>query len=382
MSRMEIPFALPYLDDEEIEAVSEVIRSNWVSQGSQVIDFENRVAEYVGARFGIATNSCTSALHLSLVISGITSGEDVICPSFTCMATANAIQHVGANPVFVDIDPRTFNLDPESVKKSITPKTTAIMVVHQIGLAADMDELETIAADRGLIMIEDAATALGGEYKGKRIGALGSPSCFSFHPRKVITSGEGGMITTDDEAFTERARVVRSHGASISDLERHYARGTIYASYPEVGYNYRMTDMQGAMGAVQVKKLPLILDRKREICGSYDRRLSEIDEVECPFVPEGSVHSYQSYLIRFKPEFGIDRDSVLRQMAERGISCRHGIAPLHKEPYYIERFGDMPLPVTEQISRDTMFLPVYPTMNEDEIDYVVANLKDLILRST
>jgi perosamine synthetase len=378
MSRMEIPFALPYLDDEEVEAVGEVIRSNWVSQGSRVKDFESALSEYVGARFGIATNSCTSALHLSLLLSGIMPGDEVICPSFTCMATANAIHHVGAAPVFVEIDPRTFNLDPAYVKDAITPRTRGIMAVHQIGLSAEMDELVRIADEHDLVIVEDAATALGGEYKGKRIGSLGSPTCFSFHPRKVITSGEGGMITTDDEAFAEKARIVRAHGASISDLDRHFAKGTIYAAYPVVGYNYRMTDMQGVMGVIQMKKLPFILQRRHEICQTYDRLLKDIDEVETPYVPEEMVHSYQSYLIRFKPEYRIDRDGMIRQMAERGIACRHGIAPLHKEPYYLDRLGKMHLPITEQVSRETMFLPLYPTMNEDEIDYVVSNLKDLI----
>jgi perosamine synthetase len=378
MSKMEIPFALPYLDDEEVEAVGEVIRSNWVSQGSRVMDFENALSEYVGARFGIATNSCTSALHLSLLLSGIKPGDEVICPSFTCMATANAIHHVGASPIFVEIDPRTFNLDPAHVKEVISPKTRGIVAVHQIGLSADMDELIRIADDHDLVIVEDAATALGGEYKGKRIGSLGSPTCFSFHPRKVITSGEGGMITTDDEAFMEKARIVRAHGASISDLERHHAKGTIYASYPVVGYNYRMTDMQGVMGVIQMKKLPFILQQRQEICQTYDRLLSEIDEVESPHVPEEMIHSYQSYLIRFRSESGIDRDVVIRKMAERGIACRHGIAPLHLEPYYLDLYGEMHLPITEQVSRETMFLPLYPTMTEDEIDYVVSNLKDLI----
>ncbi len=378
MSRMEIPFALPYLDDEEVEAVGEVIRSNWVSQGSRVMDFEKALSEYVGARFGIATNSCTSALHLSLLLSGIAPGDEVICPSFTCMATANAIHHVGATPVFVEIDPRTFNLDPAHVEEAITPKTRGIMAVHQIGLSADMDELIRIANDHDLVIVEDAATALGGEYKGKRIGALGSPTCFSFHPRKVITSGEGGMITTDDETFMEKARIVRAHGASISDLERHHAKGTIYASYPVVGYNYRMTDMQGVMGTIQMKKLPFMLQQRHRISHSYDELLSDIDEVETPYVPEALVHSYQSYLIRFHSESGIDRDGMIRQMAERGIACRHGIAPLHMEPYYRDLYGEMHLPVTEQVSRETMFLPIYPTMNEDEIDYVVSNLKELI----
>jgi dTDP-4-amino-4,6-dideoxygalactose transaminase len=380
--KMDIPLAKPYTDEKEIDAVSAVIRSGWVSMGSKVADFENMMAEFVGAQFAIATNSATSALHLSLYLQDIGPGDKVICPTFTCMATANAIRHVGAFPIFVEIDPLTFNLDPKAIEEAITLDTRAIMAVHQIGLAADMDPIEEIAKKNNLAIVEDGATSLGGEYKGRQVGGLGSPTCFSFHPRKVITTGEGGMITTDDEEFARRARIVRSHGASVSDLERHKARGKIYASYPEVGYNYRMTDMQGSMGIEQMKKLPWILKRKREIAAMFDARLAEIEEIEPPFVPDHSVHSYQSYLIRFKPGLKIDRDELLRDMADRGISCRHGIAPLHWEPYYRELYGELHFPVTEEVSRTTMFLPIYPQMTENEVHYIVDNLKELMVRAT
>lgn len=373
---MDIPLARPYTDEREIEAVAAVIRSGWVSQGPKVMEFEALVADYVGARYAIATNSCTSALHLSLLLQGVGPEDEVICPSFTCMATANAIRHTGAKPVFVEIDPRTFNLDPQAVSRAITPRTRGIMVVHQIGLAADMDAIWEIARRHNLIVVEDAATALGGKYKGKPIGSLGAPTCFSFHPRKVITTGEGGMITTDDEAFAERARILRSHGASVSDLVRHQARGVIYASYPEAGYNYRMTDLQGAMGVEQMKKLPEILARKREIASFFNEELSKIPGVEVPYVPDYAEHSYQSYLIGLPPH--IDRDALLRQMAERGISCRHGIAPMHLEPYYRALYGEIHLPVTEEISRRTMFLPIFPRMTMVEQRYIVESLRALL----
>lgn len=378
MSVMDIPLAKPYTDDREIEAVSAVISSGWISQGPKVMEFEAEVAEYVGARFGIATSSCTSALHISLHLQGVGQGHEVICPSYTCMATANAIRHVGAFPTFVEIDPLTFNLDPDAVGRAISSKTRAIMAVHQIGLAAHMDPIRKIAQEHGLAIVEDGATALGGQYKGSRIGALGAPTCFSFHPRKVITCGEGGMITTDDDAFAEEARILRSHGASVSDLVRHEALGTVVASYPEVGYNYRMTDMQAAMGVEQMKKLPWILQRRHEIAQFYDQKLAELEEVEPPFVPEHSVHSYQSYLIRLVANGKIDRDELLRGMAARGISCRHGIAPLHLEPYYRALYGETHLPVTEEVSRTTIFLPIYPTLTEAELHYIVDSLKDLL----
>jgi perosamine synthetase len=377
---MEIPLARPYTDEAEVAAAAAVIRSGWVSQGARAAEFEHRVAEYTGACFAIATNSCTSALHLSLYLQGVGRGDEVICPSFTCFATANAIRHVGAFPVFVEIDPRTFNLDPAAVAAAVTPKTRAVMAVHQIGLAADMDPIREIARRHGLAVVEDGATALGGEYRGKRIGGLGSPTAFSFHPRKIITTGEGGMITTDDEALAERARIVRSHGASVSDLERHKARGTIYAAYPEVGYNYRMTDIQAAVGVEQMKKLPYILGRKQEIGRWYDEHLAAVAEVQAPFVPEYANHSYQSYLITLKPQYEIDRDVLLRQMAARGISCRHGIAPMHWEPYYRQLYPGLTLPVTEAVSRTTMFLPIFPSMTEAELQYIVDTLKELLLR--
>ena len=376
--KMDIPLARPYTDEKEEAAVVAVIRSGWVSQGPKVMEFEQMVADFVGARFAVATNSCTSALHVSLLLQGVQEGDEVICPAFTCMATANAIRHAGAFPVLVEIDPRTFNLDPEAVARAVSPKTRAIMVVHQIGLAADIDALQEIAQKHGLAIVEDAATALGGKYKGRMIGALGAPTCFSFHPRKVITTGEGGMITTDDADLAERARILRSHGASVSDLERHKARGVIYAAYPEAGYNYRMTDVQAAIGIEQMKKLPWILERKREIARFYDAELSRIPGIEVPYVPDYAGHSYQSYLIYLPAS--LDRDALLREMAARGISCRHGIAPLHLEPYYRRLYGEIHLPVTEEVSRRTLFLPIYPQMTPEELHYVVDNLRELVSR--
>jgi perosamine synthetase len=375
----DIPLARPYTDEAEIAAVAEVIRSGWVSQGNRAMAFEHLVAEYVGARHAIATNACTSALHLALYLQGVGAGDEVICPSFTCMATANAIRHVGAWPRFVEIDARTFNLDPAAAEAAVTARTRAIMAVHQIGLAADMDALNAIARRHDLVVVEDAATALGGTYGTRRIGALGAPTTFSFHPRKIITTGEGGMLTTDDDALAERARIVRSHGASVSDLDRHRARGTIYAAYPEVGFNYRLTDIQAALGVEQMRKLPWILSRKQEIARAYDTALADVAEVEVPFVPTGCTHSYQSYLVRLSPSARIDRDAILRALARHGISCRHGIAPLHLEPYYQGEYGAVRLPITEDVSRSTLFLPIFPAMTEADLTYIVADLKHVLV---
>jgi len=371
----QVPLLRPWLGDEEIEAVAEVIRSGWISQGPKVIEFENAMAAFVGTKYAVATNAATSSLHLSLRLSGVGPGDKVICPSFTCMATANAIHHTGAEPVFVDIDPRTFNLDPAAAEAAVTPKVKAIMVVHQIGLPADMDDLRAIANMHGLRIVEDAATSLGATYRGRRLGALGSPTAFSFHPRKMITTGEGGMITTDDEKLAEQARPLRSAGASSSDLMRHQAKGTLVQQYFDYGYNYRMTDLQAAIGLVQMQKLPRMIEQRRAQAQVYDAAFASMEEIEPPYVPEYVTHAYTSYLIRLRKSAPLTRDELLKEMAERGISCRVGIQPLHLEPFYRERFKDLRLPHTEEAARTTMFLSIFPGMTEDEQQRVITTLR-------
>jgi dTDP-4-amino-4,6-dideoxygalactose transaminase len=371
----QIPLLRPWLGEEEVAAAREVILSGWVSQGPKVAEFEQVVARYVGTKFGVATNACTSALHLSLRLSGLGAGDEVICPSWTCMATANAIHHTGAVPVFADIDPRTYNLDPQAAEAAVTPRTRGLMVVHQIGLPADMDAFTALATKRGLVIVQDAACTLGATYKGRRVGGLGYPACFSFHPRKMITTGEGGMITTDDGPLVEKARALRSTGASISDLERHKAKGILVQQYLDVGYNYRMTDMQAAIGLVQMKKLDAILTQRTAQARVYDAALKEMDEVEPPYVPEYCTHAYSSYLIRLGPSAGISRDELLRFMAAQGISCRVGIQPLHLEPIYRQRFGHLRLPVAGEAARTTMFLPIFPGLTEDQQRRIIETLK-------
>jgi dTDP-4-amino-4,6-dideoxygalactose transaminase len=376
----QIPLLRPWLGEEEIEAAAEVIRSGWISQGPRVIDFEKAVATYVGARHGVATNACTSALHLSLYLSEIGAGDEVVCPSFTCMATANAIHHAGASPLFVDIDLQTYNLDPEATAAAIGPRTRAILVVHQIGLPADYAAFEALARKHGLTLVEDGATTLGGSYKGKRIGGLGSPTSFSFHPRKMITTGEGGMITTDDGELAEKARVLRSAGASISDLKRHQAKGVLVQEYEGVGYNYRMTDVQAAIGLVQMRKLDRMVAERNEQARRYDAALAEIEELEPPHVPDYATHAYTSYLVRLRAGCGVGRDALLHGLADRGISCRVGIQPLHREPYYRESRAGVCLPATEEAARSTLFLPIFPGLKESEQDRVVDALKDVLSR--
>ncbi len=377
----QIPLMRPWIGEEEIEAVREVLLSGWITQGPRVIDFERKIADYVGAKYAVATNSCTTSLHLSLILSGIGPGDEVICPSFTCIATAYAIHHAGATPVFVDIDHQTYNIDPEVTLRALTPRTRGIMLVHQIGLVADVDEFMNIAHNNNLVIIQDAATALGGKYKGKRVGSLGSPTCFSFHPRKMITTGEGGMITTDDERLAQKARVLRATGASISDLERHKAKGVLVQQYEGIGYNYRLTDIQAAIGLVQMRKIDEMLEQRILQAHRYDEALTTVDEIETPFIPEWASHTYTSYLIRFKTNTKINRDVILQAMAERGISCRIGIQPLHWEPFYLKQFGKMHLPNTEEAAKTTMFLPIFPGLREEQQERVVIALKDILVKA-
>jgi dTDP-4-amino-4,6-dideoxygalactose transaminase len=371
----QVPLLKPWLGESEVKAAAEVILSGWICQGPKVMEFENQVAAYVGAKYGVATNACTSALHLSLYLSGVRSGDHVVLPSFTCMATANAIHHAGGEPVFADIDPCTCNMSPESAEQAITPQTRAILVVHQIGLPADMDAFQAIARNHGLALIEDGACTLGGTYKGKRVGGLGAPTAFSFHPRKMITTGEGGMITTDDGNFAEQARMLRATGASISDLERHKAKGVLVQKYGDVGYNYRMTDIQAAIGLVQMQKMEAILEQRQEQARYYNQALAAIEELDPPFVPDYATHAYSSYLVRVRETARVSRDELLRRMAERGVSCRIGIQPLHREPFYEARHGHLRLPATEARARDTIFLPIYPGMTDQQQQQVVDSLK-------
>lgn len=376
----QIPLLRPWLEEEEAEAARKVILSGWVTQGPVVADFERRIVERLGAAHGVATNSATSALHLSLLVSEIEPGAEVVCPATTCMATANAIRHAGAVPVWADIEPDTFNMDPEHVESVISPRTRAIMVVHQIGLPAAVDRLEAIARRHGLVVIEDAATALGARFEGAALGSRGNPTCFSFHPRKMITTGgEGGMMMTGSPQQADRARVLRATGASISDLTRHQAKGVLQQEYHEVGYNYRLTDVQAAIGVVQLTRLDAMLSARADQAARYTEALTPVDEIGPPHVPDRAQHCWSSYCIRIHPGARRSRDEVVEAMAERGISCRRGIPPLYKEPYFRSRGGEgMALPVSEEVEASTMFLPIFPGLTPEQQERVVRGLLEVL----
>lgn len=374
-----VPFSRPSFDESETRAVSEVIASGWVSQGPRVAEFERLFAERHGARHGVATTSCTTALHLAMLVAGIGPGDEVVCPSYSFVASANAALFVGATPVFADVDAATGNLDPEDVRRRLTPRTRALVLVHQAGLAADLDAFADLTR-RGITIIEDAACVAGASYKGRPVGSHGHLSCFSFHPRKTLSTGEGGMLLTDDDRHAERAASLRSFAANVSDHVRHQAAGTVFEQYTELGYNYRMTDMQAAMGIEQLRKLDGFIQERREQAARYDAAFAGMRGVVVPVSPPYTQHTYQSYWIRFLPESGVDRNALLQALAARGISCRRGIPPAHLEPMFAHLTASG-LPVTEQLGQQVMFLPVFNGLTPAQQDLVIAGIQELAARA-
>src|SRR5258706_7533971 len=304
--KLNVPITKPALGEEEARAPFDSIKSGWVTQGPKVAEFEKAVAAYVGAKHGVATTSCTTGLHLAIATAGVGKGDEVIVPSFTFIASANAILYTGADVVFCEIDPKTFNIDPNDIEKRITKKTKAIMPIDQIGLSADMDAVNAIAKKHGIDVIEDAAPAIGEEYKGRKVGSNAHQTVFSFHPRKVITTGEGGMITMDDDAFADRARKLRVHGMSVSVLDRHKSDRVIIEEYNDLGFNYRMTDIQASIGLVQLRRLPELLRIRIAKAERYNKELPGIKGLETPYVPAYATHTYQSYCVRLTKDAKLD----------------------------------------------------------------------------
>jgi dTDP-4-amino-4,6-dideoxygalactose transaminase len=367
-----IPVARPSFGPDEEKALVEVLRSGWVSQGPRVAEFERQFAEYVIAPCAVAVSSCTTALHLSLLAAGVRPGDEVLCPSLSFIATANAIVHAGARPVFVDIDKSTYNMDPGCIESAITPRTKAILVVHQVGLPALLAEIRDIATRRGLLVIEDAACAIGAEYKGHRIGLPhASMACFSFHPRKVLTTGEGGMITTGDKELAARLRMLRQHGMTVSDLARHNSSRVMIESYDEVGYNYRMTDLQAAIGLVQLQRLEEMIARRRALALRYSSRFSSLPWLVLPTEPADCRHNFQSYMVRLRSDSPITRDDLIQELLDRGVSSRRGIMAIHRESPYCSEKWDAGLPVTNLVTDTTVVLPLFHEMTDEEQDYVI-----------
>ncbi len=370
-----IPITVPCFGPEEAEAAAAAVRSGWVSQGPKVAEFERAVADYCGTAHAVAVANCTTALHLSLLVLGIGPGDEVICPSMSFIATANSIRHAGATPAFAEVDPQTYNLDPDAVEAAITSRTKAVMIVHQIGLPADIDRFLALADKYGLKLLEDAACAIGSRYKGRPIGGHTEMACFSFHPRKVVTTGEGGMITTNNAEHARRLRLLRQHGMSVPDTERHSARQIIIEQYLCVGYNYRMSDIQAAVGIEQMKKLDWIVARRRELAARYTQALSGHPWLRPPHVPDYAEPNFQSYAVQLTADAPIGRDELMQQLLDAGIATRRGIMLAHEEPPYADGAARCPLPCSEQASRRSLLVPIYPTMSARDQETVIEHLR-------
>jgi dTDP-4-amino-4,6-dideoxygalactose transaminase len=332
-----LPITRPLIADEEIQAVTEVLRSGWVTQGPQVAAFEREFAAAVGAGHACAVSNCTAALHLALRVVGILPGDEVITVSHSFIATANAIRYCGALPVFVDIQPTTFNMDPAKLEPAISGRTRAILCVHQMGMPCDLKAVLGIARRHSLPVVEDAACAIGSEIlRDGRWERIGKPhadiACFSFHPRKIVTTGDGGMLTTSNPDWDRQFRLWRQHGMSVPDTVRHGAKQVTFESYTDLGYNYRMTDLQAAVGRAQLRRLPAIIERRRSLAERYRALLSGIPGLQLPEEPAWARSNWQSYCVRL-PE-GCDQRAVMQSMLDDGISTRRGIMNAHREPAY------------------------------------------------
>lgn len=385
-----IPITKPFFGAEEEAAIRAPLHSGWVVQGPYVRKFEEKFSAFTEARFSIATSSCTTALHIAVAALELKPGDEVIVPAFTWISTANVVEYMGAKPVFCDIDLPTFNIDPEQIEGLITPKTVGIIPVHLFGLCAEMQPIQEIAQKHNLWVVEDAACGFGARYHGKHAGTFGEMGCFSFHPRKSITTGEGGMITTQREDFDQLGRILRDHGASRSDLSRHTGKaGFLLSEYNHLGYNYRMTDIQGALGCAQMDRAAWILDIRSQRAQRYDQLLTKVEWLETPRIPDGFVHGYQAYVCLFCPEAPTlnnvnqlhqQRNELMMQLEAKGIATRQGTHAPVLQGYYTEKYALHPeqFPNAYLADRLGLTLPLYAQMTEVEQALVCQSLQQVM----
>ena len=368
-----IPYGHQWIDEEDIQAVVDVLRSNWLTTGPKVKEVEQDFADYVGTKYAVAVSSGTAALHTAMFALGIGSGDEVIVPPITFVATANAVVFQGGTPVFADVDAETLLIDPRQVEERITPRTKAVVAVDYGGQPCAYDELRSIARRHGLALVADACHSLGGLYKGRKVGTLADLTVFSFHPVKHITTGEGGMITTDDPVMAERMRRFRNHGINADHASR-AEQGTWYYEMKDLGYNYRITDFQCALGLSQLKKLPVFLERRREIAKMYDREVASLKGVTPLYISPDVVHSYHLYVIRVK-----ERARMFAQLREKGIGVNVHYFPVHLQPYYQENFGTSEglCPVAEKAYNHILSLPLFPQMEDNDVERVVTAIEEV-----
>jgi dTDP-4-amino-4,6-dideoxygalactose transaminase len=373
-----IPIAKPYLTEEDAQAAYDAIMSGWITQGPRVQEFEEKFAAYTGAKHAVAVSNCTTGLHLAMIVAGIKAGDEVICPSMSYIATANSIMYVGATPVFAEVHPETYNLDVTDTERRITSKTKAILLVHQIGMPSDIDAFAELCKKHNLILIEDAACAAGSSYKGKKIGAHSDLVCFSFHPRKVISTGDGGMVTTNNDAYAERMKLLRQHGMSVNAGARHGATKIIFEDHLEVAYNYRMTDIQAAVGIQQLAKLDWIVAERRKIAHRYLTELSDITCIRLPHEEEGYFTNWQSFSIYLKENAPLSRNELMQALLDKGIASRRGVMTSHRETAYKNMCEGLSLPQTEDACDNSIIIPLYVPMEDNDISAVIIALHELL----
>lgn len=379
MQKRNIPISLPVTGEEEWQALKEPLTTGWLTSGPKVRAFEKAFAERHQVKHAIAVTSATTALHLALVALDIKPGDEVIVPAFTWVSTANVVLYQGAEVVFCDIDPKTFNLDPKKLREKITPKTKAIMVVHLFGLCSPMDEIKAIAGD--IALVEDGACAAGAAYKGIPAGGLGTMGCFSFHPRKSITTGEGGMITTNDDLLGTRLQVLRNHGASISEEQRHHGpKPYILPDFNVLGYNYRMTDLQAAIGEVQLKKLDTFIEERSDWATFYTNELKSIHWIQVPEFSSNYSHGWQSFVLLIDEDKApSSRNAIMEELQRAGISTRPGTHAVHMLSYYAERYAIAPsdYPGAQMANDKSISIPLHNRMVKEDFHYVIDCLKNI-----
>ena len=387
---MNIPIARTNLTEAEINSVLDPLRSGWLVQGPKVREFEEKWSSFTGSKHSIAVTSCTTALHLSLAALGFGPGDEAIVPAFTWISTANVVEHLGGRVVFCDIDLDTFNIDPEKIEAKITAKTKAILPVHLFGLAADMEAINAIARQHKLWVVEDAACGFGSRYHGQHVGTQGNTGCFSFHPRKAITTGEGGMVTTQDDKLAEKIRRLRDHGAAMSDLQRHLgARPYLLADHPDAGYNQRMTDLQAALGSAQMDRATDIITERQRLASRYDQAFENLAWLQTPAQLHGYEHGYQSYPCLFQPDrakaaarhskkaeikdINTERNLWMDQLQQQGISTRPATHAVHMLAFYRQKYQLKPedFPNAFAANDCSISLPLFHGMMKDEQDFVI-----------